>query len=176
MAQPDPPAPRAVNPYLVPADQQGWRGISVPGQSKRKWYTLLHNEQVLVTALVLLPGESSIRHSHESGELSISYVDPMQPLVKWNPPGVFHAAPEPPATEAAMAPLPDVGGDAMLAALLERIGGLEAEIKRLGALVEELRRPSPKPMVLVDVLFPPFKTTIDDPRVGTKTIVGQWFD
>ena len=48
MAQPDPPAPRAVNPYLVPADQQGWRGISVPGQSKRKWYTLLHNEQVLV--------------------------------------------------------------------------------------------------------------------------------
>lgn len=151
-------------------------GSACPGQSKRKWYTLLHNEQVLVTALVLLPGESSVRHSHESGELSISYVDSMQPVVKWNPPGVLHAGPESPAIEPPPSPPLEAHGDAVLVSLLERLGTLETEIQRLGALVQELRSPSPKPMVLVDVLFPPFKTTIDDPRYGTKTVVGQWFD
>ena len=30
---------------------------------------------------------------------------------------------------------------------------------------------------LVDILFPPFKTTIDDPLYPEqKTIVGQWYD
>jgi hypothetical protein len=31
--------------------------------------------------------------------------------------------------------------------------------------------------VIIDVLFPPFKTTIDDPVLPEKkTVVGQWFD
>ena len=175
MAEPEPGHVEAVNPYRLPPEQQGWRGLSLPGTSKRKWYTLLHNDQVLVTALVLLPGESSVRHSHESGELSIWYVDPMQPMVKWNPPGVFHAGPEPPPNPPGTLPASSIG-DSALQELLERIGVLESEIERLSALVKDLRRPAPKPMVLVDVLFPPFKTTIDDPRYGTKTVVGQWFD
>jgi hypothetical protein len=172
--QPRPMEP--INPYRLPTDRQGWRGLSLDGSSKRKWYTLLHNEQVLVTALVLLPGESSVRHCHESGELSISFIDPMQPIVKWNPPGVFHAGPELPAAVAASSPAGAAAGDGPIQELLERIGMLEGEIKRLNALVEEMRKPAPKPMVLVDVIFPPFKTIIDDPRYGKKTIVGQWFD
>ena len=148
----------------------------MPGNSKRKWYTLLHNEQVLVTALVLLPGESSVRHCHESGELSIWYVDPMQPLVKWNPPGVFHAGPETPSAEAAAISVTPAHPDASVQQVLERLGALEGELRQLKESIEELKTPAPKPMILVDVLFPPFTTTIDDPRFGKKTVVGQWFD
>src|SRR5712692_3176045 len=79
-----------VDPYLLPPELQGWRGLSIPGNHKRKWYTVLHNEQVLVTALLLIPGERSIRHSHETGELSIHYDGEMIPVVTWNPPGYLH--------------------------------------------------------------------------------------
>src|SRR5712692_10094698 len=79
-----------VDPYLLPPELQGWRGLSIPGNHKRKWYTVLHNEQVLVTALLLIPGERSVRHSHETGELSIHYYGEMNPVVSWNPPGVVH--------------------------------------------------------------------------------------
>lgn len=165
-----------INPYQLPADAQGWRGLSLEGSSKRKWYTLLHNDQVLVTALLLIPGESSVRHAHESGELSIWYVDPMQPMVRWNPPGVFHAGPELPAEKAAAEEPPSMA-DPLLAPLLARMVGLEDEIKRLHERLDALTRPGPKPMVLVDVIFPPFKTIIDDPRYPKKTVVtGQWFD
>src|SRR5437868_1552384 len=91
-----PTGPVRINPYTVPDDQHGWRGLGVPGHFKRKWYTVLHNEQVLVTALLLLPGETSIRHSHESGELSIRYTGELQPIVTWNAPGLLHGPPEPP--------------------------------------------------------------------------------
>src|ERR1700688_142016 len=94
---------KEINPYLLAPRQQGWRGLSIPGNHKRKWYTVLHNEQVLVTALLLIPGERSIRHSHESGELSIHYFGDLNPEVTWNPPGMLHPSPsQPPAERAAL--------------------------------------------------------------------------
>src|ERR1700686_5284707 len=89
--------PSQSDPYSLPAERHGWRGLSVPGHRKRKWWTLLHNEQVLVTALLLIPGEESVRHSHESGELSIAYDGQLRPVVRWHPPGMVH--PSSPATE-----------------------------------------------------------------------------
>src|SRR5262249_16788475 len=66
---------------------------------KRKWWTVLHNDQVLVTALLLIPGERSVRHSHETGELSIHYDGELRPVVVWNPPGVLHPSIPPAAGE-----------------------------------------------------------------------------
>src|SRR5688572_32702327 len=84
-------APTRVNAYTVPADQQGWRGLGVPEvNAKRRTYTLLWNEQVLVCALLLLPGERSIRHSHESGELSITFADALHPTASYTPGGLLH--------------------------------------------------------------------------------------
>jgi hypothetical protein len=52
---------------------------------------VLHNDKVLVTALLTgIPGEYGLRHSHESGELSIHFDDALHPSVTWNPPGVLH--------------------------------------------------------------------------------------
>ena len=82
-----------VNPFAVSAQQQGWRGLALQntGQSsRRKAYTVLENEFILVTALVVLPGERSIRHYHETGELNISYIGENRPVIRWNPPGVLH--------------------------------------------------------------------------------------
>src|SRR5690348_3934104 len=78
-----------VNPYTVPTGQQRWRGLSVPENAKRKLYTVLHHDQVLVRALLLIPGEGSSRHSQESGELSIPCLGDLRPMVTWNPPGVL---------------------------------------------------------------------------------------
>ena len=53
-----------VNPFAVSAQQQGWRGVGLPNKdqsTRRKAYTVLENEFILVTALVVLPGERSIR-------------------------------------------------------------------------------------------------------------------
>src|SRR5215472_12253311 len=82
--------PAHVDPFTLPAERHGWRGLSVPGHHKRKWWTLLHNDQVLVTALLLIPGERSVRHSHETGELSIHYDAALHPVVTWHPPGELH--------------------------------------------------------------------------------------
>src|SRR5262249_12539635 len=74
--------PSRWNPSPVPPDQQGWRGLGLPEiNAKRRAYPLLWNEQVLVCGLLLLPGERSIRHSHESGELSISFTEALHPSV-----------------------------------------------------------------------------------------------
>ena len=170
-----------VDPYMLAADRQGWRGLSVTGAHKRKWYTVLHNEQVLVTALLLIPGEQSIRHSHESGEMSIHYYGDLNPVVSWNPPGALHPTPaqagagggselERLAQEAAA----EANGNPAMGQLLR---GLMEEQLQLRERLNELLRPKPTPFVIVDVLFPPFKTTIDDPAVPErKTVVGQWYD
>src|ERR671933_2312012 len=84
--------PSETDPFTLAPDRHGWRGLGLPGHRKRKWWTVLHNEQVLVTALLLLPGERSVRHSHETGELSIHYDGQLRPVVLWNPPGVLHPA------------------------------------------------------------------------------------
>ena len=44
---------RVVNPYLLPQSEQGWRGMGLAGNRHRKWFTLVQNEQVLVTGLIL---------------------------------------------------------------------------------------------------------------------------
>lgn len=171
-----------VNPYTVPADQHGWRGLSVAENAKRKCYTVLHNEQVLVTALLLLPGERSIRHSHESGELSIHYVGDLKPIVTWNPPGMLHGPPPRPAIGPEVADLLQRGAPAdasspEIAAVALQLTQLQAQVQELQAKLLELMRPDPTPRMLIDVLFPPFRTTIDDPAYAEKvTIEGQWYD
>ena len=170
-----------INPYT--GLEHGWRGLTVPGNHKRKWYTVLHNDKVLVTALLLMPGEVSIRHSHESGELSIHYNGEMRPGVSWNPPGVLHGGP---------APVPSLGQelaegladrDALLRSnnpdvvtLVHHINLLEEQLQEMRRALAERLRPEPAPRVIVDILFPPFRTTIDDPASPSKTVTGQWFD
>jgi hypothetical protein len=161
-------SPTRVNPYTVPPDQQGWRGLGLPElNAHRRTYTALWNEQVLVCALLLLPGERSIRHSHESGELSITFSDALHPTVSYTPGGVLHGGqPEPAAQADALALAADAigsSGNPQLAELLQR---LQEEQRSLRRQVEELRAP-PGPRVLIDILFPPFRTTIDDIRGQT---------
>src|SRR4051794_8081023 len=151
------------NPYLLPASRQGWRGLSVNGNSKRKAWTLLHNDQVLVTALLLIPGERSIRHSHATGELSIHYQGELTPVVSWNPPGVLHPGipASPPASDLAAkasqaaAKAGDNGG---LSELLEALVQEHLQVKER---LQEILQGRTSPFVIVDVLFPPFETTIN---------------
>ena len=171
--------PTRVNPYTVPLDEHGWRGLGAAGVSaKRRAYTLLWNDQVLVCGLLLLPGERSIRHSHEGGELSITFSDALHPSVGYTPSGILHGgtveAQGRPDQRAALADA--VGGDLdpKLAGFLEQM--LE-EQRRLRAMIDELRAPVPGPRILIDITFPPFTTTIDDPAYAEKrTIVGPWYD
>jgi hypothetical protein len=119
-------------------------------------------------------------HSHETGELSVHFGGELEPQVSWNPPGMVHGG--------------ATGGRALgqeLATLLQSAAtgtGTDADARiaeQLGRLlgapqVEEwlqnLMRPEPKPRVLVDILFPPFKTTIEDPKLERRTVTGQWYD
>ena len=165
----------AVNPYLLPEHRQGWRGVGLPGNRKRKAYTVLHNERVLVTALLVLPGERMVRHSHESGELSIEYRGDLQPIVEWFPPGDIH----PPVAKAdegrvnASDLLSKLGENA-LAPLIRQ---LLDEQTRLRKELDALHEGEVRPHLYLDVLFPPFATTIHDPEYGDpKTVYGQWYD
>jgi hypothetical protein len=171
--------PVNANPYLLPDDRHGWRGLSLPGHRRRKWYTLLHNDTVLVTALLLIPGEASVRHSHETGELSIQYDGVMKPRVLWHPPGEIHSGAPPAAPDEATRQaqeneaLRGAAGSPM-ADLLERLVIDNREMRsKLDAIAQAQR----EPRIIVDVLFPPFKTTIDDPGYPEQvTIAGQWYD
>lgn len=169
-----------INPYTVPPAQQGWRGLTTPGNSKRKVYTVLQNEQVLVTALLLIPGERSIRHSHESGELSIHYSGELKPIVTWNPPGLLHAGAPPKANslaETVQREIESGAGSLEVAKLAEEIFQLRRHIQQLQEALQGMNKPEPAPRIIIDVLFPPFKTTIDDPAyVQKKTVIGQWYD
>jgi hypothetical protein len=170
--------PAEVDPFTLPAERHGWRGLGVPGHHKRKWWTLLHNEQVLVTALLLIPGERSIRHSHETGELSIHYDAALHPVVLWHPPGEVHPSVGPSSSptdlEAAAEHARSTTSDSAMAELLAR---LIVDQRELRQKLERLARASVEPRIIVDVLFPPFKTTIDDPSYPEKkTITGQWYD
>jgi hypothetical protein len=66
--------------------------------------------------------------------------------------------------------------DAPMAELLTRLLTEQRDLRaRLEQLAQSVR--SPSPTIIVDVLFPPFKTTIDDPAYPEKkTVVGQWYD
>ncbi len=173
----------AINPYTLPADQQGWRGESIPGAHKRKWYTIVENETCLATALLLIPGEIGIRHSHESGELSVHFSDEMRPEVSWNPPGVVHGGVSGAVANPVETAINGLMDDKAIAAsgnpeFAKYIAGiLEAHVKRVDEMIEQKTKPAPSPRVIVDILFPPFKTTIVDPGVADgKTVTGQWYD
>jgi hypothetical protein len=50
-------------------------------------------------------------------------------------------------------------------------------VRANSAKLDRLARGTVQPRIIVDVLLPPFKTTIDAPDVREKkTVVGQWFD
>jgi hypothetical protein len=170
--------PAEVDPFTLSAERHGWRGLSLPGHHKRKWWTLLHNEKVLVTALLLIPGERSVRHSHETGELSIHYNAALHPIVAWHPPGELHPsiAPAPGADDLDRAAehARNTTADSAMAEILSR---LIADQRELRHKLDRLARGSVQPRIIVDILFPPFKTTIDDPDIAEKkTVVGQWYD
>lgn len=170
--------PARVNPYTLPPDAHGWRGLSLPGNQKRKVYTVLHNESVLVTALLLFPGERSVMHSHETGELSVHFGGELEPAVSWNPPGMVHGGATPGRSlgqelaNVLQATANASEDDVKLAAQLGRLLGAPQVEEWLRGLMQ----PGPKPRVLVDILFPPFKTTIEDPKLERRTVVGQWYD
>ena len=43
--------------------------------------------------------------------------------------------------------------------------------------VRDAVRPSPAPRIIIDIIFPPFRTLVDDPVLPeTKVVTGQWFD
>src|SRR6185437_4221618 len=83
-------SPVEVDPFTLPADRHGWRGLSVPGHRKRKWWTVLHNDQVMVKALLLIKGERRVRNSHETGEWYLHYYGALPPVVDWKTQGVVH--------------------------------------------------------------------------------------
>ena len=173
--------PTRVNPYTVPEEQQGWRGLGLDGlNAHRKSYTLLWNDQVLVCALLLIPGERSIRHSHETGELSITFSDPLHPIASYTPGGLVHGGTvEAPLREATLAPADDALRDAGSPVLVQLLSQVLEEQRELRRTIEQLRQATsaPGPRMLVDILFPPFKTTIDDPAYPEKIeIVGPWYD
>jgi hypothetical protein len=173
-----------INPYTVA--EHGWRGLTIPGNRKRKWYTVLHNDKVLVTALITgIPGEYSLRHSHESGELSIHYDDAMHPQVTWNPPGVLHGGlPEhrtnlTDAVAASVKEREEVlgSGNADVEQLVGMITTLQEQMQELQRQLRDALRPTPGPRIIIDIIFPPFRTTVDDPVLPEKKVVtGQWFD
>jgi len=172
--------PAQIKAFSVPESQHGWRGLGLPGNQKRKVYTVLHNEQVLVTALLMLPGERGVTHSHESGELSVHFDDPMAPTVSWHPPGEIHGgrAGAPLASQlsdllAAVKNGPSTPADVL--GLAKQLSQL-LQVPQLQEWVQALVTPDPRPRVLIDILFPPFKTTIEDPRYPKKTVAGQWYD
>ena len=169
--------PSRFNPYTVPPGQQGWRGLGVPEvNAKRKAYTLFWNEQVLVCGLLLMPGERSIRHSHETGELSITFSDALHPSVGYTPGGVVHGGNAPAAEPASDATVLRDALTAGMPELKQLIDQMLEEQARLRQEIEALRAPA-GPRMLIDILFPPFKTTIDDPAYPEKVeIVGPWYD
>ena len=182
-------ATRYVNPYLLPPEEQGWRGIGLPGNRKRKVFTALHNDLVLVTVMVQLPGEMGARHSHESGELSIHYEGMMRPVITWYAPSEAHGGipynagrPAAPSLGEELAQLleedaPSEASTPEVERLTRKIQALQVQVQQLVQAQAELHRPSPEPRVLVDILFPPFTTTILDPAYPEpRTIVGQWYD
>ena len=167
--------------FTLSEARQGWRGLGLAGHRKRRWWTLVDNDQVLVTALLLIPGERSVRHSHESGELSIHYDAALHPVVSWHPPGEVHpviaTAGQHTAEDELVAAAEQARRAATDAPLVELLSRLIADQHELRQKLDRLARASVQPRIIVDVLFPPFKTTIDDPAYPDKpTVTGQWYD
>lgn len=53
----------------------------------------------------------------------------------------------------------------------------QSQMQELHRQLEERLRPAPAPRVIIDILFPPFKTLVHDPALPEKkVVVGQWYD
>jgi hypothetical protein len=174
-----------INPFTLPDDQKGWRGMELTGRPRRRVFSVLETDQVIVTALMQMPGEPGVRHSHESGELSFRWAGDMTPFITWHPPGEWHGgsaeASANPANEVAeaLALLRDqlATGSAETAALLGIADKLQEQIGSLQDQVRNAKGPAGGPGLIIDCLFPPFKTTIDDPGYpSVREITGQWYD
>lgn len=174
-----------INPFELPEEQKGWRGLEVTGRPRRRVFTVLETDQVLVTALMQLPGEPGVRHSHRTGELSFRWADGMTPFITWHPPGEWHGG----AAEARPNRAEEVAeGIALLRSQLEPGAGeveslvrvaetLQQQIDALQRQVRDIHGPAGGPGLIVDLLFPPFETTIDDPAYPeVRTFTGQWYD
>ena len=174
-----------INPFTLPEDQKGWRGMELTGHPRRRVFSVLETEHVLVTALMQMPGEPGVRHSHESGELSFRWAGDMTPFITWHPPGEWHGGiAEARASQAsevaeALALLRDqlATGSAETAALLGVADKLQEQISSLQEQVRNAKGPAGGPGLIIDCLFPPFKTIIDDPGYpSVREISGQWYD
>ena len=109
----------------------------------------------------------------------------MTPFITWHPGGEWHGgiaeARASPANEVAeaLAVLRDqLRSDAAeLTALLDVAGKLQAQIDQLQYQFKNAKGPAGGPGLIIDCLFPPFKTTIDDPAYPeVREITGQWYD
>jgi hypothetical protein len=93
-------------------------------------------------------------------------------LIHGGPPqaGASVAEQSPLFTEALAAGMPG------LRDLLEVMAKEHRELQRqMEELYQSMSPPGPR--MLIDILFPPFKTTIDDPAYPEpRTIVGPWYD
>ena len=174
-----------INPFNLPEDKKGWRGMEVHGHPRRRVFTVLETDQVLVTALMQLPGEPGVRHSHQSGELSFRWGGAMTPFITWHPPGEWHGGiaevrpNEAQEVAEALALLRSTlgSGSSETAALLSVADRLQTQISRLQEQVRNINGPVGGPGIIIDCLFPPFKTTIDDPAYpAVREITGQWYD
>jgi len=103
----------------------------------------------------------------------------MKPRVLWHPPGEIHSgAPAAPPDEAARQAAENEalrGADGSpMAELLQR---LVVDNREMRAKLDAIARTQREPRIIVDVLFPPFRTTIDDEAYPENvTITGQWYD
>ena len=174
-----------INPFELPDDRKGWRGLEISGRPRRRVYTVLETEHVLVTALLQIPGEPGVRHSHESGELSFRWGGDMTPFITWHPPGEWHGG----AAEAKADKSKEVAegvallrsqletGAAEVKALIDIAETLQEQIDALSRQARNATGPAGGPGLLIDLLFPPFRTTIDDPAYPEpRVITGQWHD
>ncbi|MQF86455.1 MAG: hypothetical protein FI734_03200 [SAR202 cluster bacterium] len=177
--------PLKINPFDLPEDQKGWRGLEITGKPRRRVFTVLENEYVLVTALLQLPGEPGVRHSHETGELSFHWAGGMSPFITWNRPGEFHGG----AAEVKAKTSEEVAegihllqsqlqnGSTEISSLIGIANSLQQQIDELRSQLQNIHGPKGGPGMIIDLLFPPFKTTINDPSYPEiRTFSGQWYD
>lgn len=177
--------PQKINPFELPEEQKGWRGLEITGRPRRRVFTVLENEHVLVTALLQLPGEPGVRHSHETGELSFRWAGGMAPFITWNKPGELHGG----IAEVKAKTSEEVSegikllnsqltnGSMELTSLIGVAEKLQSQINELRSQIDSIHGPSGGPGMIIDLLFPPFKTTINDPSYPEiRTLSGQWYD
>ena len=154
-----------INPFELPDDQKGWRGIEVTGRPRRRVITVLETDQVLVTALLQIPGEPGVRHSHGTGELSFRWGGDMTPFITWHPPGEWHGgiaetrADKSKEVAEGLALLRSnlKSGAAEVESLLNIAATLQEQIDALQHQARNAKGPAGGPALLIDLLFPPLR-------------------